>query len=351
MNIDRPCRRLLFLTLLATFFLASRASAETRTVRWIVAHARDDQSFKGLLDAFAGRVAERSQGRLKVEFIDVKADSQRTDADADKIAFSKLTDGSADMSQIAAGRMGVRVIDEPFLFRSYEHAEAVWRGPLGKTLLDEVASENQDRVRGLAFAYSGGFRVFVGQAAVRKLSDFKGLRMEDTGGEPAALLRALGVKLVSLSPAQYAAVKAPLTLPVTGSVDLAETEINGLAYVRAKFPETAKKLKYVDVTRHSMLVTAMAVNDKFFRSLSPDDRRLLTEEVQSLSLAERKLSVSLAQRNLKLFARSGLEIVTLPAEEQLKFAKVGEAIQEKSGQLALIQQIQAVGEIPLQASR
>lgn len=319
-------------------------------MRWIVAHARDDKSFQGTLDAFAQSVAQRSKGRLKVEFIDGKADSQRTDAEADKACFKKLVDGEADMSQIAAGRMGVHVIDEPFLFRSYEHAEAVWRGALGKEMLGEVSKATDGRVEGLAFAYSGGFRVMVGQTPIRKVEDFKGVRMQDTGGEPAEFLKALGVKLVPVSPQELAEVKVPIALPTTGKTDLEETEVNGMAYARQKYPEQVKKIKYVNYTHHSMLVTSMVANTKFLASLKKADREILVDEVRKLSLAERKLSVNLAKTNLEAFKRDGIEVVALPGAEYLKFAKIGEQIQQKSGQAALISKIQAVGEIPL-ASR
>lgn len=322
------------------------SSADHRTIRWVVPHPKDDDCFRGLLEEFAHRIDQKSGGALKVEFIDSEANSGRLGIQPDKIAYDQIMNGEADISQLSVGRLGVRVIDMPFLFRSYEHAEAVWRGPAGSKLLEQVATGSQGKLRGFAFAYSGGYRMLVGEAAIRKVSDLSGLKMRDTGGS-SDLFGGLGVKFVKLDDADLAKT-VPVALPATGKIDLEEVEINELAYLRQKYPEVAKKLKYVNLTRHSMLVTSLVVNEKFFSSLTPAQQTLLSEEMSGLGAPERLLAVDFAKRNLARMTKEGVALVNLPAAEKQKFAKAAESVYAKAPELAgLVAEIRAVKEISL----
>jgi len=314
--------------------------SDARVVRWIVAHDRGSSFFTELLNDFSARVEKKSGGALKIEFIPSKASDTALDNDA----YDKVLSGGADLSQLASARAGVPVFDAPGVFRNYAHAEAVFNGPVGKRLLNDVASSSQGQLRGFAFTYSGGYRILVGGAPVRSINDLKGVRMRRQSAA-ARFMQGLGAKLVDLGPESR---ERPITGVLSGDIDLEETEINRLAIVEHDHPELAGKLKYVNLTRHRMYVTAVVANEKFLASLSDENRRLLTDEIETLAVAERKLSVDLEARNLKALAASGATIVELSKSESARFTAAAKAYVEKSPETAAtIRDIQGVAETRL----
>lgn len=297
---------------------AASAPIKPRVVRWVVAHARDDKSYDSLLDGFAKSVAEKSGGRLKIVFADPGAENRRHDLEAPEAAYKDISAGKADMGQIDVDLLGAAVIESPFLFRSYEHAEAVWRGPAGDALLAKIGPATGGTMRGLAFSYSGGYRIMVGGVAVRGADGFKGVKIRDHGSA-ADLFRALGSEAVRI-PAAEMPEDSPIALTATGKIGLEETEVNRFAYFAEKFPAVAKKIKYANLTRHSMLVTSMIVNERFYSALDAPLRSLLAEQVRALAVAERRLSVNLAARNLEKLKAAGIEVVSMPEAEARRLA-------------------------------
>ncbi|MFI5345910.1 MAG: TRAP transporter substrate-binding protein [Elusimicrobiota bacterium] len=324
------------LSLLAPACLAAPAKAapEPKVIRWIVAHDRGNSFFTGVLDRFAADVAKRSEGALKVEFVPSKASDTTLDDDA----YQKVIQGSADMSQLDASRAGAPVFQAPMLFRNYDHAEVVFEGPVGKKLLNGVAADSQGRLEGLAFTYSGGYRILVGSIAVHQLSDLKGARMRRNAG-PARFMGELGANLVDLGAESR---ERPIQGILQGKLDLEETEINRLAIVGQDHPEFLKNLAYINLTRHRMYVTAIVANVKFLKGLPEAQRRMLELEIKNLSVAERKLSVDLEARNLKALQAGGAKIVTLPDSERAKLAQAAKSFLKGFPELAAsVKEIQA----------
>jgi TRAP-type C4-dicarboxylate transport system substrate-binding protein len=313
-----------------------------KTIRWVVAHFRDDGSFNALLQSFATRLKTVSEGRLAVEFVTTPDGRGFRDAEAEA-AYRRLLAGDAEMAQVDVANMGALVaIQSPFLFRSYDHAEAVWTGPLGDRLLASVATETQGKLRGLAFSYSGGFRVLVGQTSIRTLEDFKGARIRGNGTS-VDLYKALGVQLTEIDRSKVAG-KHPIELIVSKQVDLEETEINQFTYFRRSYPEIARNVKFVNLTRHSMLVTSMVVNEAFFAGLSAPLRDLLSREVRALAVAERKLSVELARRNLETLVKEGHSAIPLAKGQEERLVAAAAALPEWSPLAPVIADIKAVAE-------
>ncbi|MDE2140841.1 MAG: TRAP transporter substrate-binding protein DctP [Elusimicrobia bacterium] len=325
------------LSLLAPACLAapSKAAPKPRVIKWIVAHDRGNSFFTGLLDRFAADVAKKSEGALKVEYLP----SQASDTSLDDDAYQKVIEGAADMSQLDASRAGVPVFQAPMLFRNYDHAEVVFEGPVGKKLLNGVATDSQGRLEGLAFAYSGGYRILVGSRAVRRLSDLKGARVRRNAG-PARFLGELGANLVDLGPENR---ERPIEGILQGKLDLEETEVNRLAIVGKDHPEFLKRLSYINLTRHRMYVTAIVANVKFLKSLPEAQRLMLEREIKNLSAWERKLSVDLEANNIKTLQSGGAKIVTLPDSERAKLAQVAKKFLREFPELAAsVKEIQAV---------
>lgn len=310
----------------ATGALAAPAG-ETQTIRWTVAHARGESEYTGLMKEFARRIEQKSGGKLKVAFTD-------SDASEDAVTGAvhhQILEGRADISQInTLSFPALAAIQLPYVFRSHEHAETVFDGPVGMKLLSEVSAASENKLKALAFTYSGGYRVLLGKAAVRKAGDVKGLRFK-------------GSSIASEFTSVLGAVPAASGDISSGKVDIVEVELSRIGSTLQAKPELAKHIKFISLTRHRMLVTTVIANEKFLAGLTAEQRKLLKDEVQILALAERKLSMDLEDRNLQLVAKNGTEILEIREAEQAGFEKAGESVRAKFPELAAqIAEIRAV---------
>jgi TRAP-type C4-dicarboxylate transport system substrate-binding protein len=315
---------------------AGPSAPKVQTIRWYVAHDRGDTPFTKIIRDFARGLEEKSSGALKVEFIDSSGVPQ---TGLDDAAYKQILDGGADMAQIPARSAGVGVFEMPFLFRSYDHAELIFNGPIGKKLLADVGAGSKQKVRGVAFTYSGGYRILVGRAPVRRASDLKNLRMRKGSGLE-DLMTEWGVRQVDSDPAFRG---PPVAQIGAGLIDLEETEINRLAIILKEHPDALKKVEFANLTRHRMYVTAIVANEKFLAALPAAHRRLLLGEIEALAVAERRLSIGLEKSNLDLLVKGGLNVVELPAAERAAFIKTGESSHKNNPDMAgLIKEIQEV---------
>lgn len=315
------------------------AEAKAKVLRWVVAHDRGNTPFAELNREFGRRVEKRSGGSLKVEFID----SGASDGDLDAAAYKQVRDGGAEMSQLGATAAGVNIFDAPFVFRNYEHAEAVFESNVGKKLVSQVSKASAGKIRGFGFTYSGGYRMLVSNTPLRSAADFKGLRMRRGSSMLSEFLQNLGVKPVDAG----ALPTGPVAGVAAGKYDVEETEVNRLTFIAQAHPEILGKSESFNLTRHRMYVTAVIANEKFLAGLTPEERKIVSEEAESLAANERRFSVTLEKKNLPVLEKLGLNVVEFPAAELPALVKAGQAVYSKSPEMVkLVAEIRAVKDSP-----
>ena len=193
-------------------------------------------------------------------------------------------------------------LDLPYLFRSHEHATKVLDGKIGQKLLTSLEKSN---VRGLAFTYSGGYRVVPSlEKAIRRPEDFKGMRVRTTSSPVAqATLRELG------------AIPVPMSLATShdaihgGDIDAAET-----TYIRVS-AMVGDKAKYLNETFHSLFLTSILASDKFYKSLSPENREALKRAAMAAAKIERKDSIDDGEKVKADFKKRGIKIVKMSSAQ------------------------------------
>jgi TRAP-type C4-dicarboxylate transport system substrate-binding protein len=332
--------RSLALSMLAVTLGAAPGAAapEPKVVRWIVAHAQDSEPFRELLSQFASRVEKKTGGALRVEFVERRGAEPEVFASA----YKEILSGQAELGQLPVISAGVPDFEAPAMFRSYAHAEAVFGGEVGERYLTHVAENAGGKARGLAFTYSGGYRILAGRAAVASLADLKGLRMRKGVPVLSDFVADQGAKLVRKKSRRKAIEDL-----LTGRIDVEETELNRLAVFYRKEPSLAEPVKIVSLTRHRMLITTVLANEAFLGGLEKETRRVLLEEVSDLAVAERKLSVELEELNRSDLERRGVRFVELGEAETQALRAAGAAYNSKDPQLkATFADVQAVRETP-----
>ena len=182
--------------------IAGETAPQTpKTYLWVIAHEPIDL-FKAAADQFSNEIAEKTHGNIKINVMTLPEYAKVYNAgkEISPDQFLKIVqEGKIQFSQTYTTELGryspdMYVLDLPFLFRSHEHAKHVLEGKVGEQLLASVTSEH---VRGLAFTYSGGYRILPSKKKIAKLEDFKGMRIRTSGSPVAqATFKALGAEPV-----------------------------------------------------------------------------------------------------------------------------------------------------------
>jgi TRAP-type transport system periplasmic protein len=250
------------------------------------------------VDRLADLVAKKTASRVEIK---VFPSSQ---LGGEKDQLEAVTLGTQDMTLVSTALLASQekkysVIDLPYLFQSYAHAHRAIDGPVGKQL-DEALLKGKG-VRTLAW-YDSGFRfVFTGKREIRKLEDFKGLKIR----VPQAEVYIRTFQLLGANP-------TPLPFPElygaaqTGAVDGFEN-ISDFT-VATKLYEVAK---YTIKTYHNWLALNVVINEKKFAALPSDVQKALQEAGREAMEAHRQAAERAENDALKKLAELGLKTVEI----------------------------------------
>ena len=275
---------------------AHAADLSKRVTLKIATLAPHGSSWMKQLQEAARAIAERSEGRLKLKIyaggiVGDELDSIR------KIRIGQLH--GAVVTGIGLGIMqpAVRVLDLPFLFRSYDELDFV-RERLGPTF--DAKFEERGYVL-LAWADVGWIHVFSHRPVTTK-AELQVTKFWAWVDDPLAhkMFRELGVSGIPLS--------LPSVLPhlQTGLIDTAYG--SPLAVLSLQWHA---KVKYMSDLRIALANAAVVISKKTYDTLPPDLRKILQEES---AILERKLVDQSRRDNeiaLTVMKKHGLQITTM----------------------------------------
>lgn len=211
--------------------------------------------------------------------------------------------GTIDMAVTSTGPVSnfapdFAVLDLPFLFVDHAHADRVLDGPMGRELLDGLASSG---IKGLAFM-ENGFRNFTNSA--RPLvhpDDFKGLKFR-TMENPVHLasVRQLGALAIPMS---WGEVYTSLQ---TGVIDGQE---NPVAIIHStKLNEVQK---YLTLSGHFYSPAMLTMGLRRFRKLTPELQRLITDAALGAAVFEREAIRENEARQISELKEWGMDVRTV----------------------------------------
>jgi len=153
----------------------------------------------------------------------------------------------------------------PFLFQSYEHAEAAEDGAPGKILKEKLLKEKE--VRTLCMIHSGFRDMLTVDKEILKLEDFKGVKFRSPPIPVyVKMFQALGASPTPIPwPETYSAMKSKVC-------DGLETTPAGMW--AAKMYEVSR---IVTVTHHLYTVDTLLIREKVLQGLSPEHRKAVLE--------------------------------------------------------------------------
>jgi C4-dicarboxylate-binding protein DctP len=287
-------------------FVAARAD-ETIIVKFSHVVAPDTPKGKAALK-LAQLAEERTHGRVKVE---VYPNSQLY---KDKEELEALQLGAVQMlapSVSKFGPLGIKefeAFDLPYIFPSVDALRRVSDGPIGKSLFAKLEPKG---IIGLGY-WDNGFSVITSNKPIRKLEDFKGLKMRIQSSKVLeATYRSLGALPQVLAFSEvYQALQ-------TGVVDGGENTPSNV-YTQ-KFHEVQK---YLTVSDNTYIGYALIVNKNFWEGLPADVRGELDAAVKDAtaycnSIAEKENEEALA----KIKASGTVEFYALSPQEKAEWRK------------------------------
>jgi TRAP-type C4-dicarboxylate transport system substrate-binding protein len=293
-------------------------------IKWVLAH-EPIELFIRAAKVFADEVNARAPGQLNIEVMTMSEYSEKYNNGVlvTKHELLDLLDaGKIEMSQtytITLGKVNKDffALDLPFLFKDHDHASRVFEGSVGKQLLDSL--QESKKVKGLAFTYSGGFRIIPGNEAVAKIEDLRGMRVR-TSHSPVAIdtFKAVGADVV------------PMELEeLTDGLAQADVTIGESTYPRVYALGQDQVSQVINHTEHSLFLTSILVGTDFWNTLTLELQQVLTHSAQVAARAERTLSIADVQLVQERATADGIKVVKMNDSEKARFVEATESVYTK----------------------
>src|ERR1700730_9656286 len=300
------------LVAIAACLAGARASFPARADEPIVikfSHVVAPDTPKGKAALKLAQLAEeRTHGRCKIE-VDPNSQLYKDKEDLEALQLGAVQMLAPSVSKF--GPLGIKEFesfDLPYIFPSVDALRRVSDGPIGKSLFAKLEPKG---IIGLGY-WDNGFSVITSNKPIRKLEDFKGLKMRIQSSKVLeATYRSLGALPQVLAFSEvYQALQ-------TGGVDGGENTPSNI-YTQ-KFHEVQK---YLTVSDNTYIGYALIVNKKFWEGLPADIRGELEGAVKEgtaycNAIAEQENRDALA----KIKASGTVEFYVLSAQEKAEWRK------------------------------
>ena len=312
------------------------------TLNWVLAH-EPYHVFIEAAKSFAEEVYAETNGQYSINVLDLSewnavAKDNLTEHTTDRERVIGLVDtGIIDMATVYASTLGridkdMYALTMPFLFDSDEQARGVIDGAVGQHMLAKVADNSN--IRGLAFTYSGGFRIVPSNKAIETLGDFASMNI-GCGNNPVAVET---FKAVGSTPVPMFIEDLEASLE-SGRVDGGET-----TYTRFFVLGHDKQTTHINDNEHSLFLTSLIINQPTWLALGERVQGIFARAAMRAAQIERDHSLADNVVIQKRAAEQGIPTVRMTDAEKAKFVSATAGLYTKfntyfsSGLLAQLSQ-------------
>jgi tripartite ATP-independent transporter DctP family solute receptor len=293
--------------LLSAFLSGCGPRSDEKVIRMGYVSGTSELLHAGALD-FAARVAERSQGRLRVKLYPA---GQLGD-DRETVEGMKLR--SIDMTVMGCAIVGwyapeYGLIEAPFVWRDYEHIDRVWQGEIGQDL--RATMRARAGVDMLHLWYRGPRYLSTTSKPIRTPDDLRGLKLRVP--ELEVYIKSWQTFGANTTPLPFTDMFMALKLGVV------EGQENPLATIYGNNLHEVQK--YVMETQHLIGFFVFCVGPHFDERFTAEERRIiLAAAEEATAWHNREVERSEAEYREKLTA-AGVEFVQVDREAFLSLAK------------------------------
>jgi len=287
-----------------------------KKITWLIAH-EPRHLFERTAQAFAEKVKELTGGDVIVEPVsaaEYQAANPEFDQKRPSSLFQAIEDGKVQMSQTQVHQFAnwdanYRVFDLPYLFRDHDHATSVLEGEIGMAMSERLARSSP--MRGLAFTYSGGFRVFGSNEPLLSAKELVGKRVRvNHNPVNSDFVSAVGGDPKQLFSYGYDEIAA-------GELDVAET-----TYIRFLGKHLLK-------TEHNMFLTTIVISNQLWNSLTAGEQQAFSQAAIEAGRLERVWSIEDSDQFERACTQNGVTITEVSDDDREYFRSLSQDIYEK----------------------
>lgn len=234
-----------------------------------------------------------------------------------------LQDGTVQITQMQTTSLAkqfnrqMHVLDMPFLFDNHNQVQEVLEGAVGQRLLNNF--EPSSRLKGLAYTYSGGFRLMPFSGAVTTLAELAGQPVRSGMSAIAQdTIRAFGFTPV---PTEIDEVSAAVK----------SDQVVGAEHVAQRlFPDQCENwINTIIDTEHSLFLTSIVVNVDWWNSLDNKVQQVFMQAAHEAAQNERALSIADGDASIKKLQANGVTVIHLSNEEKQELQKRTQSVYDK----------------------
>jgi TRAP-type C4-dicarboxylate transport system substrate-binding protein len=217
--------------------------------------------------------------------------------------FKAMNEGKIDLSQTQVSIVAAHLfndmdtLDMPFIFDSHEECTNVVDGEIGEELLNRLGDETG--VRGLAFTYSGGYRVIGSNHGITSIDELAQVPLATSTRPTFTFFNDVGAN--------------SLSRPKIGVDDYADLANNFGAVETTYLRFTGK---HVLKTEHSMFLTTILTGGTFWNSLSAEEQAAFKIAAKIVAKIERLWSVEDAEKFEAKAEANGVTIHNINAADR-----------------------------------
>ena len=254
-------------------------------------------------------IEARSNGRIKVQLFS-KGQLGKTEDLPNQLRRGVIQGFDCSDGPLAPMFADIQSLAIPYLFRNLEIAWEVMDGPFGDALADKMAK--QTGIRPLAYSELGYRHFSTKDTPITKVEDMKGLKIRTmTNPIHMEMVKALGAYP---TPIAWDEVYTALQ---TGVAEGQENPVGN--FIQPKLFEVQHHLT---LDGHVLLVYFYLVNEKWYQSLSDEDKGIIRQSYKVAAETMRGVSVATTQRDTQTLIDKGMTVHPIPAAEKAKFQKL-----------------------------
>lgn len=296
------------------------------TLKWIIAH-QPVYLFQRVAEDFKRIVNAKSKGvNIDIEILTAEEFNSKYQpaVEANRHNLWKfLEDNTVQIAQMQTTSLArqanrqMHVLDMPYLFKDHDHAAEVLEGAVGQKLLNSFDANS--KLKGLAYTYSGGFRLMPMSGTVTSLGEIAGQKVRSGMSHIAQdTMRAFGFD--------------PVPTEIDGVTDVVVSgQVVGAEHVAQRLlPDQCDSwINTIIDTQHSLFLTSIVVNVDWWNSLDASIQQIFSEAALEAARNERALSLQDGEASLQKMQANGVTVIELDSAEMTDLHKRAESVYSK----------------------
>ena len=321
--------RIIGVVIASAWIAATGAIAQQVTIRWSDVVPATHPSVQ-MIEKIAANVKDKSHERINIQaFPNGQLGSSRDTIDATANGVQQIvTEGAANFG---AWVPSISIVEAPYIWRDAAHLDKVMNGPIGEQFNETLVKSRGMRILGTT--YYGTRHITTSNKEVKTPTDMVGLKLRVPENDVfKAMAEAWGARPTPMNFGElYLALKQ----------NVVDGQENPLPTIKSgKFDEVQK---YLILSGHIITPRLVVVNEAFWQSLAPADRKIIGDAVKAGIAWQNEELAKQEKALVDQFKSAGMTVIT-PDVEAFRapvLAKVPKQFEAKWG-AGMFEKIQAV---------